>query len=841
MQQVLCQSVFSLKQGKLAYLCNSSQDNMKCSLNGLKKYIELHENEDQVAQMLTAIGLEVEGQETVQNIKGGLKGVVTGQVMTCAKHPDADKLSVTTVDTGQGELLQIVCGAPNVAAGQKVLVATTGTTLYPGGGEALTIKKAKIRGVESNGMICAADELGLGDDHSGILVLPADTAIGLPASALYEIYEDTLYEIGLTPNRSDATCHLGVARDLYAYIRANVDNERTFNEPGTSNFNVENNTLEIKVEVKKPDLCPRYSGLTISGITVGPSPAWLQNHLMVLGVKPINNVVDATNYILHDLGQPLHAFDVDKIHGNTIVVDTLAAGSKFLALDGREFELKGEELMICDGTAKGMCIGGVYGGKDSGVSESTTAIFLESAHFAAGNIRRTSMMHNLRTDAAKIFEKGSDPNLTVFALKKAAILIAELTGGYVSSDITDIYLKEIKPAEIHVRYAHVNNLLGADIPRDIIHGILSGMGMQILPVDDHGFKALVPTSKSDVIREVDVIEEILRIYGFNKVEIPSRVTSTLSYAPSPNKFVVLNQLADHLVAQGFNEMMGLSLIDSRLCQEALGLAEAELVLVNNTSNAGLDAMRPSLLLSGLLSVAYNLNRQAEGLRLFELGKSYLKKGEEFAEQEQISILIAGTQKGGHWSQPAASLANYHDLKQVAGDLLRKRGLSSFKMREISGDSLYAYGLEIVLSNQVIGKIGEISGQVLKKLGIKIPVFGATLDAMALVNAGVGKKHFVSEISRFPSVRRDLAIVIDKTTHYQNIQDAVMAQKHNFLVDMDLFDVYANEDVLGQGKKSYALSFLFENKDKTLTDSEIDASMKNIIDLCQKQLGARIRS
>ncbi len=814
---------------------------MKCSLNGLKKYIELTENADQVAQMLTAIGLEVEGQETIQNIKGGLKGVVTGQVLTCAKHPDADKLSITTVDIGQGEAQQIVCGAPNVAAGQKVLVATVGTTLYPSGGEPLTIKKAKIRGVESNGMICAADELGLGDDHSGIMVLPADTAVGLPASTLYEIYEDTLYEIALTPNRSDATCHLGVARDLYAYIRANVDNSRTFNEPGTSGFNVENHTLEIKVEVNKPELCPRYSGLTISGIKVGPSPAWLQNHLLVLGVKPINNVVDATNYILHDLGQPLHAFDADKIGGSAIVVDTLAPGTPFLALDGREISLKGEELMICDASGKGMCIGGVYGGKDSGVSEHTHAIFLESAHFAAGNIRRTSMSHNLRTDAAKVFEKGSDPNLTVFALKRAAALIVELTGGYVSSDVTDIYPKEIKPVEVHVRYQNITNLLGAEIPRDIIHDILSGMGMQILPVDDHGFKALVPTSKADVLREVDIIEEIFRIYGFNKVEIPARVTSTLSYAPQPNKFVILNQLADYLAALGFNEMMGLSLIDSRLCQDALGLSENDLVLVNNTSNAGLDAMRPSLLLSGLLSVAYNLNRQAEGLRLFELGKSYLKKGEDFAEQEQLSLLVSGTHEGGHWNQPAAQQVHYHHLKQVVGDVLRKRGLKNVKWKEITADPLFAYGLEIHSGNEVIGKMGELSQPVLKKLGIKSSVFGASLDAMALVNAGVGKKQFVSEISRFPSVRRDLAIVIDKKTNYQHIQEAVLSKKHPYLVDMDLFDVYANEEVLGQGKKSYALSFIFENKDKTLTDSEIDGSMKSIMELCQKQLGAHVRS
>ncbi|MFN8320483.1 MAG: phenylalanine--tRNA ligase subunit beta [Saprospiraceae bacterium] len=814
---------------------------MKCSLNGLKKYIELSENADQVAKMLTAIGLEVEGQETIQNIKGGLKGVVTGQVVTCTKHPDADKLSVTTVDIGLDEHQQIVCGAPNVAVGQKVLVATVGTTLYPSGGEALTIKKAKIRGVESNGMICAADELGLGDDHSGILVLAADTKVGLPASDLYEIYEDTLYEIGLTPNRSDATCHLGVARDLYAYIRANVDNSRTFNEPGTSGFNVENHTLEIKVEVNKPDLCPRYSGLTISGIKVGPSPAWLQNHLQVLGVKPINNVVDATNYILHDLGQPLHAFDADKIGGSTIVVDTLTSGTQFLALDGRAFTLKGEELMICDASGRGMCIGGVYGGKDSGVSEGTSSIFLESAHFAAGNIRRTSMVHNLRTDAAKVFEKGSDPNLTVFALKRAAALIAELTGGYVSSEVIDIYPKEIKPAEIHVRYEHVANLLGTEIPRDIIHDILSGMGMQILPVDDHGFKALVPTSKADVLREVDVIEEILRIYGFNKVEIPARVTSTLSYAPQPNKFVILNQVADFLASRGFNEMMGLSLIDSRLCMEVMGIEESELVLVNNTSNAGLDAMRPSLLLSGLLSVAYNLNRQAEGLRLFEMGKSYLNAKGEFDEREQLSILISGHQEGGHWNQPAAHEAHYHHLKQMVGDVLRKRGLNKVKMRELQHDPLFAYGLEILNGSGVIGKMGEMNGSVLKKLGIKSPVFGGWLDAMALVNAGLGAKQFVSEISRFPSMRRDLALVIDKKINYQQIQEAVLSKKHAYLVDMDLFDVYANEQVLGQGKKSYALSFVFENKDKTLTDNDIDASMKNIISLCEQQLGAQLRN
>ncbi len=812
---------------------------MKCSLNWLKKYIELSATEEEIAEMLTTIGLEVEGMEAVESVKGSLEGVVVGKIMECFKHPDADKLAVTKVDIGLDEPLQIVCGAPNVAVGQIVLVATVGCTLYPTGNEPLKISKAKIRGIESNGMICALDELGMGSDHSGIMVLPENIEIGTSGAEFFEVYKDTIFEIGLTPNRSDATCHLGIARDLFAYAKINKDNSAIFKEPSAQEFIHKQNTFEVKVNLHRPDLCPRYVGVTITGVQVKESPMWLKNQLSVLGIKSINNIVDCTNFILHELGQPLHAFDADEIEGRTINIDTLPKGHKFKALDAREFELTGEELMICNGIGQGMCIGGVYGGYDSGVKDKTTNIFLEAAHFTASTIRRTSMYHNLRTDAAKVFEKGSDPNICEFALKRATAMIVEMAGGIVSSGIVDIYPKEIKKQEIHVRYQHINTLLGVEISRDKVHDILNALGMQIQPVDDFGLIVFVPTNKSEVLREIDVIEEILRIYGFNMVNTSSRLNSNISYAANPNKFEITNTLANFLAYNGLNEMMGLSLIDSKLCIETFGYKEEDLVFINNTSNVGLDAMRPSMLISGLLSVQHNLNRQQQSLKLFEIGKSYLVNENNYLETEKLTIFLTGLVSEINWSNPRPKTNDFYAIKQLCDQLLNKLGVSKYGVTE-KEESYYNYGLAYSFDNDTLVSFGEVSDVVLRKMGIKQSVCYAEFDLSALVKSQANKKNYVKEISKYPAVKRDLAIVVDKHVTFNRIEQSIQKTKQRYLTGVGLFDIYTNEAALGKDKKSYALNFTFENLEKTLTDKEIEETMANIINVCETELGGIIR-
>ena len=814
---------------------------MKISHNWLTKYIDLPYSTSEISDMLTTIGLEVEGTEEVSSIKGGLKGVVVGHVVECEKHPDADKLSITKVDLGTGELNQIICGAPNVAKGQKVLVATIGCTLYPSSGEPLTIKKAKIRGVESHGMICAADELGLGEDHSGIMILPEDLKIGTPASEYFEILNDVIYEIGLTPNRSDATSHLGVAKDLFAFIKINKNQNANFNEPNAIGFNVESHTNEIKVNVNKPELCPRFTGLTISNIVVKDSPNWLKNQLSVLGIKSINNVVDITNYILHELGQPLHAYDADKINGKTINVGLLPKGYKYLALDGKEIELNGEELMICDGDNIGMCIGGVYGGKNSGVTVNTTNIYLEAAHFNAGNIRRTSMYHNLRTDAAKVFEKGSDPNICILALKRAANLMVKYADGVITSEVTDVYPKEIKAKEIHLKYDNVRSSIGANISDDNIQDILNAMSMEVNAVDDYSIKVFVPTNKADVIREIDVIEEILRIYGLNNVAIPTKLNTNLSYTPKPNKVKILNSIFDSLSANGFNEMMGISLLDSKNCIDSKMYQAEDLVYINNTSNVGLDAMRPSMLLSGLSTIAFNLNRKQDNLRLYEYGKSYIAKGEETIETEYLSIFICGKEGKEHWSNPKPKTFSFYNTKSTLESLLNKYYLGDYTMNEISENKNgLNYGLSYVAKDNIIARVGEIDTSILKLYGIKQKVYYAEIELKSLIHTHLNNRMYVKEISKFPTVSRDLAIVIDKTISFDKIEKSIKATKQKYLTGISLFDIYENADQLGNDKKSYALNFSFDNLEKTLTDSEIEDSMSKIIKVCEGELGAVIR-
>jgi len=811
---------------------------MKTSLSWLKKYVDLDLEINELSEILTTIGLEIEGVDEVEMIEGGLRGVVVGHVKTCEKHPDADKLSLTTVNVGGESDLQIVCGAPNVAEGQKVLVATIGTTLY-NGDEPWKIKKGKIRGQVSEGMICAEDELGLGSSHDGIMVLPDDSKIGMAAAEYFDIESDTVFDIGLTPNRSDATSHLGVAKDVCAYLKINHGYTKDVKEPDVSNFSVAYNSFPIDVEVKDKEACPRYSGLTLTGVKVGESPDWMQKHLTAIGVRPISNIVDITNFVLHELGQPLHAFDADKIAGKKIVVKKAEKGEKFLSLDEKERSLHEEDLMICDGYEKGMCIAGVFGGLNSGVTDTTTNIFLESAHFNAGNTRRTSTRHLLRTDAAKVFEKGSDPNITVFALKRAAQLMVEYADATIASDIVDIYPTEIKPKEITLSYSKVKRLIGTDITPEEIHNILRAMEMEITPVNDEQIIVNVPTNKADVIRDVDLVEEILRIYGFNKIPIPTKVSSTLSFSEYPSKRKIKETVANHLAGQGYNEMMGLSLIESKKYEEIYPLDEASFVYINNTSNIHLDIMRPELMLSGLTSVLHNHNRQQHDVRLFEYGKSYLKTEDDFQETEYLTVFISGKRRLESWRHDFKPAVDFFDIKNAVNAVLERLGISGFQMSE-SEDKRFSYGLQYHRGPATLAEFGEVDSSILSKMGFKTSVFYAEIPVKMLVKSAKNVKNTVSEISKYPSVRRDLALVVDKNIKFEDIQKLAVKADKKILKDINLFDVYTNEEHVGKGKKSYAVSYLFEDTTQTLKDGAVDKVMKKLMGSYTHQLGAVIR-
>jgi phenylalanyl-tRNA synthetase beta chain len=813
---------------------------MKLSLNWLKNYLLISHTPEKIAEMLTIIGLEVEGIEKIESIKGGLKGVVVGEVLTCEKHPDADKLSLTTVDIGSGEILPIVCGAANVAAGQKVLVATIGTTLYGADGAPWTIKKGKIRGSESHGMICAEDELGLGDDHSGITVLPSDVAVGTLASTYYKIEDDYVFEVGLTPNRSDATSQLGIARDLLAYLRVNEQYTDELKDPDISDFVTQKVSFNIDVENQNKEACLRYTGITITNVDVKPSPDWLKKLLNAIGVKPINNIVDITNFVLNELGQPLHAFDADKIDGRKVIVTTLTEGQEFVSLDSVKRKLGSQDLMICDGNKQPLCMAGVYGGLGSGVTNETKNVFLESACFNSKSIRKTSTKHNLRTDAAKIFEKGADPNITEFALKRAAALIRILAGGELSNQIIDVYPVEIKPVEIRLFYKNVNNLIGMDINEDDIHAILQAMDMEITPFDEESILVKVPTNKSDVTREVDLIEEIVRIYGLNRVPVPEKIQSTISYSQNPNKHRTKEIIADYLASVGYNEMMGLSLIESKY-YESTGVGNAEnFVFINNTSNIHLDIMRPDMLISGLVSVGYNLNRQQSNINVFEFGKSYAKAEQGFIENEYLTIFVSGKKNEESWLVDNKTEKSFYDLKKTVTAVLQRVGVGTYQVSEVEDDNRFVYGLKYHKGPIVLAEFGEIQKGVCSKMGVKAKIYYAEISFDNLMKQLGKQKMKVSEISRFPSVRRDLALVIDKKVTFSEIEAIAKQSEKKLLKQISLFDVYENEKQLGEGKKSYAVSFLFENFERTLQDKEIDQIMDKVMKQLDEKIGAFIR-
>lgn len=815
---------------------------MNVSLSWLRQYIDTKDlSPETIGDILTSTGLEVEGMEEVETIPGGLHGLVIGEIVECGKHPDADRLSLTKVDVGGDELLSIVCGATNVAAGQKVVVATVGTELHPTEGDPFTIKKGKIRGEVSEGMICAEDEIGIGHSHAGIIVLPADTKVGQPAREYYGVETDYVYEIGLTPNRSDATNHLGVAYDLAAALRVNHQHEGEVQPPSVAAFTVANTELQIPVEVRNTEACPRYSGVTISNLTIKESPDWLKARLNAVGVRPINNVVDITNFVLHELGQPLHAFDLDEVKGKKIIVETLPAKTKFQSLDEVERELHEEDLMICDGQENPMCIGGVFGGVKSGVKSSTTAIFLESAHFDPEFIRRTSMRHNLRTDAAKVYEKGSDPNITVFALKRAALLLQELAGGVVSSEVIDIYPIVKAPARIKVRYQRVNELIGVNIPPAKVHGILEAMGMAILESDNEAFTVEVPTNKSDVLREVDMIEEILRIYGFNNVPIPSKVTTSMAIAPSPSPSEIRNKIGDLLAAQGFNEMMALSLSESRYykAQETMVPAE-ELVYVNNTSNVHLDIMRPHMVYSGLEAILRNQNRQESDLRLFEFGRTYRKEGEGFEEINRLTLFMTGRRQPESWLADDQAMVSYYGLKAHVDGILTRLGVQGYQQEEVTEKGVITYGTRYFRGAKELVRFGRLQGSLLKGMDIKGEVFYADFNWDNVFQALPKKRVQFTELNKYPSMRRDLAVVVDHGVKFSDIAAIAGKAAKKLLRETNLFDLYVNEDQLGAGKKSYAVSFIFEDASRTLKIQEVDKVMEKIIATCESQLGAQIR-
>ena len=825
---------------------------MTVSLNWLKQYIETDLPAQEIADILTSLGLEVEGMEEVESVKGGLKGVVIGEVLEAKKHPNADRLSLTKVDIGEEAPLQIVCGAPNVAAGQKVPVALVGTTLYPAEGEPLTLKKGKIRGEVSEGMICAEDELGLGTDHSGIMVLADDAKVGTPASEYFNIEKDVIFEIGLTPNRSDATSHIGVAKDLAAALRFRNNLEVAVKMPDVSNFPEEaEDRLPVKVVVENTEACPRYAGVVITGLKIGESPDWLKNRLRAIGVRPINNIVDITNFILHEMGQPLHAFDLEAITGRCIRVKTLAEGTKFVSLDEQERSLSSEDLMICDGDSKPMCMGGVFGGLNSGVKAHTTSIFLESAHFNPVYIRRSSTRHNLRTDAAKVFEKGSDPNICVYALKRAAMMMVELAGGQIASKVVDIYPNPLKPKQVTCTYEYVNRLIGTQMSKNSIHNVLEALQMPIIAEDDSQFTVAVPTNKADVTRPADVVEEVLRVYGLDNVPVPGlmRISMVRNQYPEANQ--VKNTIADYLASNGFHEIMSLSLTQSSYYKTILPKEEKELVFINNTSNATLDLMRPDMLFSGLEAIVHNQSRQQNDLKLFEFGKTYLRKTDAdagdkdvtklFSETQHLSIFLSGRRWGESWRirEKPEPRADFFTLKTFAVNILERLGIQGYQQSEAENDYL-SYGIKFHRGPQTLVVFGKVKPAISKKAGARDEVFTADFNWDLLLKlAGKQNISFV-EPGKFPSTRRDLALIISSGVRFEDLAKIATKTEKKLLKQVDLFDVYEDEEKLGKGKKSYAISFVFQHDERTLKDKEVDKIMNQLIKAYEEQLGAVVR-
>jgi len=808
---------------------------MKISYNWLKQFLQTDWEVNKTSELLTDLGLEVEGVETIESIKGSLEGVVVGEVLTCIQHPNADRLKLTTVNLGSGDPVQIVCGAPNVAEGQKVPVATIGTTLYDDSGSGFKIKKGKIRGEESHGMICAEDELGLGTSHDGILILDDQLKPGTKAADVFNIEIDKVFEIGLTPNRADAMSHYGVARDFRAGLIQHGINLELIS-PSVSDFQVDERRLRIDVEVDKKESAPRYCGISIVDVEVKDSPEWIQNRLKSIGLTPKNNIVDITNYVLHELGQPLHAFDAEKIEGNKVVVKTLKPGTKFTTLDGVERELHSEDIMICDAASNPLCIAGVFGGIHSGVTEKTTSIFLESAYFNPVSIRKTAKRHALNTDASFRFERGIDINFTKYALKRAAILIKEYSNGKIASDVMDFYPEKMEDFQVFFSYDNAFRLIGQEIDKETIKNILASLEIKISSETEAGLGLTIPSFRVDVQREADIIEEILRVYGYNNIKFSHKLNSSISFNSNKDTLVE-NVVANHLTSLGFNETMANSLTKEEYISLSKNLkTEFNVSMLNPLSN-DLKVLRQSLLFSGLESISYNLNRKNNSLKLYEFGKTYHKYEHGYQEDKHLTIFISGARTKETWTSPSQN-SDFFYLKGIIISILERIGVSNLKTSPIKSD-VFSEGIVFSLGKKKLVEFGVVTKQIRKEFGIKQEVLFADFDWSTILSISGNKKIKVSNLTKFPSVKRDLALLLDEKVTFKELYDLAFQSERNLLKNVDLFDVYQG-DKLPEGKKSYAVSFVLQDKNKTLEDRQIDKIMQKLQQSFEKNLEAVLR-
>ena len=820
---------------------------MNISYNWLKEYVNFNLTPEEVAAALTSIGLETGGVEEVQTIKGGLEGIVIGEVLTCEPHPNSDHMHVTTVNLGQGEPVQIVCGAANVAAGQKVVVATIGTKLYDGD-ECFTIKKSKLRGIESNGMICAEDEIGIGTSHDGIIVLPADAIPGTPAKDYYNIQSEYVLEVDITPNRADACSHYGVARDLYAYLVQN-GYQAELKRPSVDAFHVENNDLNIDVEVENTEACPRYAGVAIKGVTVKESPEWLQNKLRLIGLRPINNIVDITNYILHAYGQPLHCFDANKIKGGKIVVKTCAEGTKFVTLDEVERKLSDKDLMICN-AEEPMCIAGVFGGLDSGTTETTTDVFIESAYFNPTSVRKTARRHGLSTDSSFRFERGIDPNGTIIALKEAALLVKELAGGTIASEVKDNYPNPIAHFNVELTYNKVNSLIGKEIPAETVKSIVSSLEMKIVNETSEGLSLQVPPYRVDVQRDCDVVEDILRIYGYNNVEIPTTLKSSLTTkGEADNSQKLQNIISEQLVGCGFYEILNNSLTAAGYYEGLETFAPANLVHLMNPLSNDLNVMRQTLLFGGLESIQHNANRKNADLKFFEFGNTYFfheeKRNAEkalspYKEEYHLSLWVTGKRVSNSWAH-ADEASSVYELKAYVMNIFARLGLNlaTVVFGTLAND-VYASAISVhTRGGKLLATYGIVSKKIQKKFDIDNEIYYAEINWNELMKAIKTSKVNFKELTKFPAVKRDLALLLDKKVQFAEIEKIAYETEKKLLKEVVLFDVYEGKN-LEAGKKSYAVSFTLQDENATLNDKQIDKIMQKLITNLQNKLDAKLR-
>lgn len=839
---------------------------MNISYNWLKRYIALPDSAEKVAQILTSLGLEVGKVEKVQTIKGGLEGLVVGEVITCVDHPNSDHLHITTTRVApDAEPLQIVCGAPNVAAGQKVIVATVGTVLY-NGDEKFTIKKGKIRGEESLGMICAEDEIGVGSSHDGIMVLPADTPVGMPAKEYFGMEDDTLIEVDITPNRADGASHYGVARDLYAYYKAKGEEAIRLEKPSVEDFHVQSHALPIEVVVENADACPRYTGVSIKGVTIQESPDWLKKALNTIGIRPINNVVDVTNFVLHEMGQALHSFDADKIKGNKVIVKNATEGQKFVTLDGVERTLSAADLMICN-AEEPMCIAGVFGGQESGISETTTNVFLESAYFDPVSIRKTARRHQLSTDASFRYERGCDPNNTLYVLKRCALLIQEVAGGEIAMEVVDQVRGErleakgeryFAPFPVELNIDRVNALIGKEIGEETIETILRAMEVEIYSQDNKVWQLGIPRYRVDVQRECDVVEDILRVYGYNNVEFPEKLNTSLSYNPKPNPVALQIRISEQLTAQGFNEILNNSLTKVSYYEPLTELTLDTCVKIMNPLSQDLGVMRQTLLFGGLESIQRNANRKNADLKFYEFGNCYHYSAQKIAdrqakdphwtydplyaysEEPHLALWLTGNKSAQSWVQKEEK-TSFYTLRAYVNNVLRRLGvnISNCTIEPLENE-LYTDGLLIKAPNgKQIGSMGLVNSKLLKAFDIDNPVYYADLDWNMLLRLNKQYKPVINDLPKFPEVKRDFALLVDKSVKFADLAKAAMAAEKKLLKAVNLFDVYEGKN-LEAGKKSYALSFILQDTENTLKDKQIEAIMAKLLKTFEEKFGAKLR-